>query len=60
MTHVSGADYLTYAEYCTLIAAAEAELAAAREAGDRRRKNDALAEVRRLRDQCRARYGQEP
>lgn len=53
-------DYLTYAEYCTLIAAAEAELAAARAANDGRRKSDALAEVRRLRDQCRARYGTEP
>lgn len=57
-------DYLTYAEYCTLIAAAEAELAAARAAAraanDGRRKSDALAEVRRLRDQCRARYGTEP
>lgn len=57
---MSGADYLTYAEYCTLIAAAEAELAAARTAGETRRKNDALAEVRRLRDQCRSRYGREP
>ena len=56
------ADYLTYDEYVELIARAEAELASARAAGTSasRRKNDALAEVRRLRDQCRARYGTEP
>lgn len=54
------ADYLTYAEYRSLIAAAEARLAAARRSNDSRAKNDALAEVRRLRNQCRARYGQEP
>lgn len=53
-------DHRTYDEYCALIANAEAELASARAANDRRRKNDALAEVRRLRDQCRSRYGQEP
>lgn len=54
------ADYVTYEEFAERIARAEAALTAARASGDRRAKNDALTDVRRLRDQCRARYGREP